>query len=217
MTNDHFSDITLVTCEVLKPEVERLRSQGTLNVKSVLYTHPGSHERPRILEEELPEKLQQAAQDGGRIIVALGTKCFFDLDNPERNINALIKSTGIEAQRVDAEDCIDMLADKNHREEIAGDRNIYWLTPGWMIERQKVFEGWDQGKANETFPRNDAVVMLDALDFFNTLSMENPEEILEFSDWLGTSLEPAEVDLERLKTLLAEAIGKSTSNDTPSV
>ena len=208
MANDRFKDKALVTCEALRPEIERLRESGELDVQDVFYVHPGSHERPRIIEEQLPEKLAEASQDGRKVVVALGTKCFFDLDNPERNIDALIQSTGVDAKRVDAEDCVDMLADKNRRTDIAGGRSIYWMTPGWMEEREKIFEGWDQGKVNETFPRNDAVVLLDALDYFNSLSMEDPEKILEFSDWLGTGLEPAEVDLERLKGLLSRAVGK---------
>ena len=208
MTESRFEDKSLVTCEALRPEIERLRSLGELNVKAVHYIHPGGHERPRLVEEQLPEKLAQAAQTSDKVIVALGVKCFFDLDNPDRNIDALIKSTGVDAQRVRAEDCVDMLADQDRRSEIAAGRSIYWMTPGWVIERQKIFEGWDHGKANETFPRHDAVVLLDALDYFNSISMEDPEEILEFSDWLGTVLEPEEVDLERLKNLLTEAADK---------
>ena len=208
MSQDSMADKTLVTCEVLKPEIERLRAQGDLKIKDVFYVHPGAHERPAIIEEQLPEKLAQASQGGDQVLVALGTKCFFDLEAPERNIDALIASTGVDAKRVEAEDCVDMLAGKKQRDEIADGRSIYWLTPGWMIERGKVFEGWDQGKANETFPRHDAVVMLDALDYFNQASMDNPEEILDFSDWLGTVLEPVEVDLDRFKSLLDDAAAK---------
>ncbi len=164
MADDRFEDKALVTCEALRPEIERLRESGELEFQEVFYVHPGSHERPWIIEEQLPERLAQASQDGRKVLVALGTKCFFDLDNPERNIDALIESTGVEAKRVNAEDCVDMLADKSRRTEIANGRSIYWMTPGWMMEREKIFEGWDQGKVNETFPRNDAVVLLDALD-----------------------------------------------------
>jgi hypothetical protein len=208
MSDDRFKDKALVTCEALRPEIDRLRESGELDIQEVFYVHPGSHERPWIIEEQLPERLAEASQGDRKVLVALGTKCFFDLDNPERNIDALIESTGVDAKRVNAEDCVDMLADKNRRAEISDGRSIYWMTPGWMIEREKIFDGWDQGKVNETFPRNDAVVLLDALDYFNSLSMENPEELLEFSDWLGTGLEPAEVDLERLKALLDEAVKK---------
>ena len=205
MSLEKLADKTLVTCEVLRPEIERLKEEGALRVKEVFYVHPGGHERPALLEKQLPEVLAEASRDGDSVVVALGSKCFFDLENPERNIDALIDAAGVKAQRVKAEDCVDMLAGKESRAEIAAGRNIYWLTPGWMTEREKVFEGWDQGKANETFPRHDAVTLLDALDFFNQTSMENPEEILEFSDWLGTALEPAEVTLERFQSLLAEA------------
>ena len=209
MSGALFSEVTLVTCEVLKPEIERLRAEGLIEFKSVHYTHPGSHERPALLEKDLPEKLSDASKDSDHIVVALGKKCFFDLEDPERGIDALMASTGIKARRVDMEDCVDLLAGKESREEIAGGRSIYWLTPGWMLERQKVFEGWDQGKANETFPRHDAVVLLDALDFFNALSMEDPEPLLEFSDWLGALLEPADIDLERMKALLTVAVEKA--------
>ena len=208
MNSDRFLNKTLVTCEVLRPEIERLRTEGAMTFKDVYYVHPGGHERPALLEEQLPEALSKASQDHDRVIIALGSKCFFDLNAPERNIDALIASTGVAAKRVDAEDCVDMLAGKKSRIEIAAGRNIYWLTPGWMIEREKVFEGWDHGKANETFPRHDAVVLLDALDFFNQMSLENPEAILDFSDWLGTALEPAEINLERFQSLLDEAAAK---------
>lgn len=205
MADNRFDDKILVACEVMRPEIERLRSDGKAAFKDVFYVHPGSHERSRIMEEQLPEKLARASETGNDIIVALGVKCYFDLDDPGRNIDSLIEKTGANAVRVSAEDCVDMLADQNRRVEVADGRTIYWMTPGWVLEREKIFEGWDAGKANETFPRHDAVVLVDALDFFNTLSMEDPETLLEFSDWLGTSLEPAPADLARLETLLADA------------
>ena len=205
MAYTNYKDIILVVCEALRPEIERLREAGEIDFKDVLYVHPGSHERPRILEEQLPDRLAQAAESGSRVVVALGTKCYFDLDNPERNIDALIAASPAKARRVQAEDCVDMLADTGQRSEIAQDRSIYWMTPGWVLEREKIFEGWDHGKANETFPRHDAVVLLDALNFFEDLSMENPEELLDFSDWLGVGLEPAPVNLDRLLRLLKKA------------
>ena len=205
MTTTRFDDKILVTCEALRPEIERLRSLGQIDFREVYYVHPGSHERPHILEEQLPGILSDHGVAGKQVVAALGSKCYLDLDNPDCNIDALLGSFHGNVRRVRAEDCVDMLAEKQQRTEAAGGRSIYWMTPGWVVERNKIFEGWDHGKANETFPRHDAVVLVDAIDYFNTLSMENPEELLEFSDWLGVGLEPATVDLERFQYLLTEA------------
>ncbi len=201
-----FQGTTIVTCSALKPEMERLKAEGFLDADDIIYVRPGAHERPRWLEEDLPPALEKAAGQSERVLVALGRKCYFDFDRPERTIDHLIAETGHSASRVDAEDCVDMLADKISREELAAGRKVYWMTPGWVLERDNIFEGWDQGKANETFPSHDAAVLLDGLDFFNQVSLEAPEQILDFSDWMQISLEPVEVSLERLKSLLADRL-----------
>jgi len=102
---------------------------------------------------------------------------------------------------------MDMLADEKERERISGGQKVWWLTPGWIIYRHNVFQDWDKGKANENFPQHTGgAVLLDGIDFWEKYSQEHPEEILEFSDWMGIEIRPHKIDLDRLKTLLSECV-----------
>jgi hypothetical protein len=190
----------------MRKELEKLREEGTLDADDILYTTAGNHEKPWDMEKELPEKLKEASGKSGRVIVALGKKCYFNPNKPEYTIDNLIEDTGTGVVRVEADDCIDMLSDKKQRKEIEEKRTVYWLTPGWLLERESIFGDWDQGKANETFPRHDAALMLDSIDFFNELSMTDPEALLGFTDWMQIPLEPMPVDLERFKKQLLDAL-----------
>jgi len=99
-----------------------------------------------------------------------------------------------------------MLTNAEERERISNGRNVYWLTPGWIIYWKTIFSNWDVGLANETFPGNDTAIVLDALDEFNTISERFPEKILEFSDWMKLGIEPHRISLDRLKNLLLAQI-----------
>lgn len=207
--NESFRDTAIVTCAVMKKELEKLREEGFLDAGTIVYTTAGNHDKPLDMERELPEKIADAARECGRVVVALGKKCYFNPNTPERTIDDLIAETGANAARVDAEDCIDMLSEKKQRREIEEQRTVYWLTPGWLLERESLFGDWDQGKANETFPRHDAALMLDALDFFNELSMTDPMALLEFTDWMQIPLEPMPADLARFRKQLLDALAKT--------
>ncbi len=207
--NNSFEGTIIVTCAVMRKEMERLEEEGFLDADAVLFTTAGNHEKPWDMERELPEKLKEAAEKSKRIIVALGKKCYFNTNTPEKTIDDLIRETGIEAVRVDADDCIDMLSDKQMRRETEEKRTVYWITPGWMLERESIFGDWDQGKANETFPRHEAALLLDALDFFNDIAMTSPEILLEFGDWMQIPVEPVAVTMQRLKKQLLDALGKT--------
>jgi hypothetical protein len=201
-----FDNTVIVTCNVLKKEMEKLKEEGFLNASDILYVSAGSHEKSSQMEEELPERLKEASEKGDKIIVALGTKCYFNFNEPEKNIDSLISGHSEKAVRLDVEDCFDMLADKETRKSAENGRKVYWLTPGWMDKKDEIFGHWDQGKANETFPMNDTAVLLDPLDYFNHLSIEDPETLLGFSDWMQIGIEPYPVTLERLSSLLEGAL-----------
>jgi len=202
---DFFKDISIVACRSVREELETLQKEGFLDTDKIFYVSAGSHEHSRTLEEELPPRLEEAKAAGKDIIVVLGTKCYFNFNDPDKNIDNLIKQHAPSAIRIPVEDCFDMLTDKNERKEISARRKLYWLTPGWMRLRDEIFKGWDAGKANETFPMHDTAVMLDSTDYFTRISMENPEDLLGFSDWMGISIEPYPVTLDRFRKLLADA------------
>ena len=46
--------------------------------------------------------------------------------------------------------------------------------------------------------------MLDAIGYYDNIAQNNPEELLEFSDWMGIPIEPYNVTLDRLLGLLAD-------------
>ena len=48
--------------------------------------------------------------------------------------------------------------------------------------------------------------MLDTIGYYDEVMENDPEKILEFSDWMGIPLEPYKISLDRLKGLLLEQI-----------
>jgi len=76
----------------------------------------------------------------------------------------------------------------------------------WVKYWKAIFIDWDAAKANETFPRYDKAILLDALGFYGRYIQDFPEKVLEFSDWMGIPIEPHSVTPDRLKGLLLDAI-----------
>jgi MFS superfamily sulfate permease-like transporter len=206
-----FQDYAIVACGTLNMELNHLEDTGFLDARKILYTKPGRHEVPRELESQLIRQLGNAKQYARKIIVAYGGKfCYVNADNLYRRIDTIIQEQeepGVKISRIRATHCIDMLVSAAEREKISEGRDIYWLTPGWMKYRHYVYQGWDKGLANENFPKHSGgAMMLDAIGYYENVMQENPEQILDFSDWMGIPLEAYEVTLDRLKSLLLEQI-----------
>jgi len=196
---------SIVSCGTMRMEVEALRRSGFLDADEVLYCAPGLHEWPRELEQQLQRQLAAAGDASPRTIVIYGEKCFIDVNDPRRVTDALVRQYGANAVRVDASNCVDMLASRQERRELAAAHKVYWLTPGWLKHWDFIFKNWDSGKANEMFPAYDKAVVLDALSYFEQLMEESPERILEISDWMKIPVESVPVSLGRLKSLIAAA------------
>ena len=205
-----FRDYAIVSCGTLAPELNYLKRQGFLDANKIIYTAPGRHEVLKELESQLIQKINAAKQHCQKIIVVYGGKfCYVNIDNPYRTIDTIIQEqgTGISISRINATHCMDMLAGESQREEIRGGQKVWWLTPGWIIYRDYVFQDWDKGKANENFPQHTGgAVLLDAIDFWDKYCGEHPEKILEFFDWMGIEIRPQKINLERLKNLLLECL-----------
>ncbi len=79
------------------------------------------------------------------------------------------------------------------------------MTPGWVKFRKQVFKGWDKGLANENFPRHTGgAIVLDSIGYLDKYMEENPEEFLEYCDWMGIPMQAYKVTLDRFKSLLSE-------------
>jgi len=108
---------------------------------------------------------------------------------------------------------MDMLAGEAERnriaQEVAGGEPVWWMTPGWVKFRSQVFKGWDKAIANENFPRHTGgAVVLDGIGYLDRYMAEQPEEFLEYCDWMGIPMIPYAITLDRFKTLLKEAAQK---------
>jgi hypothetical protein len=205
MDRASFKGGAVVSCGTLRMELESLQQSGFLDADTVLYCAPGLHEWPWELEKQLPRQLSRAAQVSSRVIVVYGKKCFMDLSQSARETDALIHETLPNAVRVNASNCVDMLASLEERGKLAGRDKVHWLTPGWLKHWDFIFKDWDAGLANEMFPQYDKAVVLDALGYFDGLMEESPERILTISDWMKIPIESMPVSLERFKSLLAAA------------
>jgi hypothetical protein len=205
-----FRDYVIVSCGTLAPELNYLRKQGFLDAARILYATPGRHEVPKELERQLMEKINLAKQYSTKIIIVYGGKyCYVNTDDPYRTIDTVIQDckNGGTVFRIEATHCVDMLLSKEQRDEISDGVKTWWLTPGWIIYRDYVFQDWDKGKANENFPQHTGgAVLLDGIGFWERYSEEHPEKILEFSDWMGIEVQPHKITLERLKNLLVNCI-----------
>jgi hypothetical protein len=206
-----FRDYAIVACGTLNMELNHLKSSGFLDAKKILYTKPGRHEVPQELESQLIRQIGTAKKYASKIIVVYGGKfCYVNADNPYRKIDTIIQEqeeSGVRISRIKATHCMDMLASEDEREKISQGKDIYWLTPGWMKYRPYVYQGWDKGLANENFPKHTGgAIMLDAIDYYDKVMENEPEKILEFSDWMAIPIEPHRITLNRLRNLLLDQI-----------
>jgi hypothetical protein len=201
-----FKDCVVISCGTLAPELNYLRKEGFLDANQIIYITPGRHEVPKELEGQLIQKIYAAKEHSKKIIVIYGGKfCYVNTDNPYRTIDTIIaeQAVGISVSRINATHCIDMLASESQREQISDGQKVWWLTPGWIIYRSRVFQDWDKGKANENFPQHTGgAILLDAIGFWDNYCQQHPEKILEFSDWMGIEIRQHKIILDRLKNLL---------------
>lgn len=203
-----FNGYAIVSCGILRPELNYLKKSGFLDGARILYTAPGLHERHWELKSQLTRQLKNAKKHSERIIVVYGNRCFVDpKDYANKGIDGVIEEMG-DMPRVNAASCIDMLALREERERISEGQKVYWLSPGWLMYWKVIFKNWDRGLANETFPQNDKAILLDSIGVFDDYSLKYPEKILEFSDWMQIGIEPFKISLDRFKGLLSDCVIK---------
>ncbi len=205
-----FSDIAIVSCGTLSLELTYLKNSGFLDARHVFYTKPGLHENVRELERQLIHRINRAKEKADKVLVIYGGKfCYVNADEPTRTMKKIIEEQGPNVARIEATHCMDMLASETEREkialEMAGGEKVWWMVPGWIKFRHHVFEGWDQGLANENFPRHTGgAIVLDAVGYMDRYMAEHPEEFLEYSDWMGIPIQTCPISFDRFKSLLIE-------------
>ena len=214
MATVSFKDIAVVSCGTLSMELKALQEEGFLDTEHLLYTTPGLHQDIAELERQLIARIDKAREKVEKVIVVYGGKfCYVNADEPLRTMAVIIEEQGPMVSRIEATHCMDMIADEAQREaiaqELAGGEPVWWMTPGWVKFRHKVFQGWDKGLANENFPKHTGgAIVLDAIGYLDQYMVEKPEEFLEYCDWMGIPMQPYPVTLDRFKSLLADQARK---------
>lgn len=199
------SSPALVSCGVLRQELNHLEKEGRLDFAQVYYTAPGLHDNPEELEKQLRARLDEALAEHDKVVVGFGSRCVLDPNQPDHTIDGILADYGDRVTRLGAGNCIEFLADDETRKGIEAGRTAYWLTPGWLRYHKAVFRYFDETHKSSAFGRCDTAVLLCPLGTFDDIAVNEPETILELSDWMGLDIEPAPVDLDRFERLLAEA------------
>ena len=214
MNEISFGNIAIVSCGTLSMELIYLKEAGFLDTNHLMFTTPGLHEDPRELERQLIQRINQAKEKADKVLVVYGGKfCYVNADEPTRTMKKIIEEQGPRVARIQATHCMDMLASEAEREEIAqevaGGEKVWWMTPGWIKFRHQVFKGWDQGLANENFPKHTGgAIVLDGIGYVDQYMEEKPEEFLEYSDWMSIPIQGYPITLDRFKSLLADESNK---------
>lgn len=214
MAEHMVEDRCIVSCGMLRPEINHLIESGSLAPRKVLFTPPGLHAWPAKLEQHLLKRVTHARRwcPFHRTIVVHGRKCYVNLDEPRVQVDTILQHAGPGVVRVQGEYGYDMLAGFDERQRISEGRQdkILWFTPGWLRHWKLVYQryfGWDRADANANFPGfYDKIVVLDALGCEEEYMTERPEEILELFDWTGLEVTFESISLRRFKTLLRDAL-----------
>ncbi len=212
MEKQSFKDTAIVACGTMSPEINHLEEEGFLDTQHIFYTTPGLHQDIPELEKQLLKFIEKAKSVAKGVIVVYGGKyCYVNVDDPTRLMQAIIKEQGLSVARVEATHCMGMLASdeemENIKNELAGGEPVWFMTPGWVKYKKLVFKGWDKSIANENFPRHTGgAIILDGIGYLDKYMEENPEEFLNYCDWMGIPMQAAPISLDRFKGLLIDQL-----------
>ena len=212
MTDQSFKNTAIVACGTMSPEINYLSDEGFLDTQHIFYTTPGLHQDIPELEKQLLKFIEKAKAVAKGVIVVYGGKyCYVNIDEPTRLMQAIIEEQGLNVTRIEATHCMGMLATdeemENIKNELAGGEPVWFMTPGWVQYKKQVFKGWDKSIANENFPRHTGgAIILDGVGYLDNYMAENPEEFLDYCDWMGIPMQAYPVSLDRFKGLLIDQL-----------
>jgi hypothetical protein len=194
----------IVSCSVLKKEIEKLVKQGVLDAETV-FVSKYFHIDYGLLEKNLRQVLQKTLPRApGGIILVYGDLCL----GPNNEMKKLVEEYGI--VKVDALNCIDcLLGGKGKVNEADPDHNLLFLYPGMIgffshFKEKAQQENVDEESFNNLFSGLKGIVLLDTLGE----AKMNKEEIEKLHSGL-TILETRTIGLDKLKQLIQEAMERN--------
>ena len=199
----------LVSCSVLKEEIEKLVKQGDLNVELV-FVSKYFHIDYALLEKNLRQVVEKSLPRFSEgIILVYGDLCL----GPNNEMKQLAEEYDV--VKVDARNCIDcLLGGQGKFLEASPNHDLLFLSPGMIGFARHLKEKARQRDINEDafnslFSRLKGIVLLDTLGELN----KTKEEIENLHTGL-TILETREIGLENLKQVILEAIERNNQKTT---
>ena len=194
----------LVSCSVLKEELEKLVKQGDLDV-DLVFVSKYFHVDYALLEENLRKVVEnRLPRSPEGIIIVYGDLCL----GPNDEMKKLTEEYG--AVKVDALNCVDcLLGGKGKVLEADPDHDLLFLYPGMIgffsHSKQKAKqENVDEEAFNQLFSGLKGIALLDTLGE----AEKNKEAIEKLHSGLKV-VETKAIGLDNLKQLLLEAIERN--------
>jgi hypothetical protein len=193
--------LCLVSCSVLKEELERLVKKENLNVELVFvskYFHIDYEAVEKNLRKVLEHTLKRFE---GQVVLVYGDLCL----GQNGEMKKLAEEYGI--VKVDAVNCIDcQLGGKGKFFEVDPEHNLMFMGPGMIgffnhAKEKMLKEGMDDATFANMFSGIKGIVLLDTCDNAEKLQKE-----LEKSGMGLQILETREIGLEGLRQVIFDAI-----------
>ena len=199
----------IISCSVLKNEINHLTQQGLLNA-DVVYVSKLYHVDYTLLEKNLRRTIKKTlTQTSNKPILVYGDLCL----GPNDEMKKLAREYGL--TKIDALNCIDcLLGGKGKITQADPNHEHMFFDPG-MVEffedAQKKLrkQGADEETMKNMFTGIKGIILLDTLG--------EPEKLKKRTQNLHTGLpilETKEVGLRNLKHVLEEAIQKNPTSKT---
>ena len=193
--------VCLVSCSVLKEEIEELIKQGSLDV-DVVYVSKYFHVDYELVEQNVRKVIEKTMPKyPGQVILVYGDLCL----GQNNEMKKLAEEYGI--VKVDAVNCIDcQLGGKGVFLEADPNHNLMFMGPGMIkffkhMKEKMLKEGVDEAAFANMFSGIKGIVILDTCG--------NTEKCKEELEKLGiglTILETREMGLENVRQVIFDAI-----------
>jgi hypothetical protein len=193
--------ICLVSCSVLREELEQLVKQGSLDVELV-FVSKFFHIDYAALENNLRKVLEQTLKRfKGKVVLVYGDLCM----GQDNEMKKLAQEYGV--VKVDAVNCIDcQLGGKGKFFEADPEHNLMFMGSGMIgffkhAKEQMLKEGVDEATFANMFSGIKGIVLLDTCD-----DAEKCKEELKKSGINLKILETRKIGLENVKRVVLDAI-----------
>jgi hypothetical protein len=197
--------VCLVSCSVLKEELEQLVKRGSLSA-DLVFVSKYFHVDYEAVEKNLRKVLEHTLKRfSGKVILVYGDLCL----GQNEEMKKLADQYGI--VKVDALNCIDcQLGGKGKFLEADPEHNLMFMGPGMIaffkhMKERMIKEGVDEAVFSGMFSGIKGIVLLDTCD--------NVRECREELEKLGIGLpilETRKVGLENVKRVVFDAIEYAT-------